>query len=316
MRMKPIKVKFTDFWTEDVNDIWIYSALKEHFNIELSDEPDVLIYSVFGEQHLSYKCKKVFFTTENVLPDYRLCDYSIGFNYDAENKRHLRYPLYLFYDDINALVRKERVTEETIADKSEFCVFVVSNPKAQERIQFFQKLDSAKHVDSAGRVLNNMPENWNIPVGTKYLFLSKYRFNITFENSAAPGYTTEKIYEPMHCNTIPIYWGDPLVHLDFNPKSFIHVRDYKTYDDVVKYILEIENNKDLYLQILNEPYLHGNVVPEHLKKDRLFEFFERIFFKDDIQPVSQQASFAYNKLLLKTTHLQEKFLQKFKRMIK
>ena len=296
MNTAPIKIKFADFWTEDIDEIFLYGFLKKYFRLELSDDPEVLVYSVFGNDHLNYNCKKIFFTSENKLPDYRFCDYSIGFNYDENNSRHLRYPLYLFYDDINQLIKKEPVTIDILKDKSNFCVFIVSNPGPEERKIFFKQLDSVKHVDSAGSVLNNMPGKWQVPRGTKYHFLNKYRFTIAFENNSSPGYLTEKIYEPMHSRSIPIYWGDPLVHLDFNQGSYINVSDFKNYDEAIKYILEVENNTDLYLKILNEPYLHNNVVPEHLKEDRLYEFFERIFFKESIKPVSKQPAYIYNKM--------------------
>ena len=37
---------------------------------------------------------------------------------------------------------------------------------------------------------------------------------IAFENSSFPGYTTEKIFEPMLEGSIPIYWGNPRVDED------------------------------------------------------------------------------------------------------
>lgn len=313
--MNTIKVKFTDFWTEDLQIIWLYEILKQRFNIELSDDPDVLIHSVFGYKHLDYNCKKIYFTTENTIPDYSYCDYSIGFNYDEENPRHLRYPIYLFYKDVNELVKTKAITAEDIRHKDKFCTFVVSNPKTIERIDFFKQLDAVKHVDSAGKVLNNMPGNWQLPKGEKLNFLKQYRFNIAFENSSAPGYLTEKIFEPMFYETIPIYWGDPLVNKDFNPGSFINVMNYKNYDEAIKYVLEVERNEDLRLKILNQPLLNGNVVPAHLKFDRLLEFFE-MALHEKIVPVSQKPLYVFNKAKLKTQVLQEKAVNKLKKIIK
>ena len=44
-------------------------------------------------------------------------------------------------------------------------------------------------------------------------------FTIAFKNDSYPGYTTEKIYEPMYVNSLPIYSGNPLVYRDFNPAT-------------------------------------------------------------------------------------------------
>lgn len=312
---KPVKVKFVDFWTKDVEIIWLYHILKKHFNVEFSDEPDVLVYSVFGYEHLNYNCKKICFITENTIPDYSYCDYSIGFNYDESNPRHLRYPLFLFYKDVNELIKTKTITTEDIIHKDKFCVFIVSNPKANERKEFFTQLNEIKRVDSAGKVLNNMPDNWQLPDGEKLNFLKRYRFNIAFENSSAPGYTTEKIFEPMFYETIPIYWGDPLVYRDFNPRSFINVMDYPDYKSVIDYVMEVENNQDLYLKILNEPLLVGNVVPEHLKFDRLLEFLERALY-EKIAPVSQKPKYILSKAKMKTQMLQEQVAAKLRSITK
>ena len=45
-------------------------------------------------------------------------------------------------------------------------------------------------------------------VSNKMDFIKDYKFVISFENSSNPGYTTEKLIEPMLVNSIPIYWGN------------------------------------------------------------------------------------------------------------
>ena len=64
------------------------------------------------------------------------------------------------------------------------------------------------------------------PVKNKIDFIMDHKFTIAFENSSYPGYTTEKIFEPMLVNSIPLYWGNPLVDRDFNTKSFLNFHDY------------------------------------------------------------------------------------------
>ena len=57
-------------------------------------------------------------------------------------------------------------------------------------------------------------------------FIKDYKFVISFENSSYPGYTTQKLIEPMLVNSSPIYWGNKSVGKDFNTKSFINVFYY------------------------------------------------------------------------------------------
>ena len=62
-------------------------------------------------------------------------------------------------------------------------------------------------------------------VADKRAFLADHRFTIAFENESHSGYTTEKVVEPMLVNSIPIYWGDPLIGRDFDTRSFLSAHD-------------------------------------------------------------------------------------------
>ena len=64
-------------------------------------------------------------------------------------------------------------------------------------------------------------DNWE----RKRQFLSEYKFTISFENYVYPGYQTEKLYDSMRANSIPLYCGDPNVGEVFNKNSFINVVD-------------------------------------------------------------------------------------------
>lgn len=46
---KEIHIKFVDFWNGfDGKDNFIYEILSEKYNVILSDQPQYLIYSLFG----------------------------------------------------------------------------------------------------------------------------------------------------------------------------------------------------------------------------------------------------------------------------
>eukprot|EP00485_Elphidium_margaritaceum_P014686 CAMPEP_0202733706 /NCGR_PEP_ID=MMETSP1385-20130828/188305_1 /ASSEMBLY_ACC=CAM_ASM_000861 /TAXON_ID=933848 /ORGANISM="Elphidium margaritaceum" /LENGTH=561 /DNA_ID=CAMNT_0049400045 /DNA_START=488 /DNA_END=2169 /DNA_ORIENTATION=+ len=49
-----------------------------------------------------------------------------------------------------------------------------------------------------------------------------YKFFITFENSKIKGYSTEKIFNALYANAVPIYFGDPMITQYLNPRKFIH----------------------------------------------------------------------------------------------
>jgi hypothetical protein len=138
-----------------------------------------------------------------------------------------------------------------MAQERKFCNFVYSNPRAQRRVTFFKKLSARKNVDSGGGMCNNLGR----VVTDKLAFLQHYKFTIAFENQSAPGYTTEKIFEPMVANSIPIYWGNPFIAQEFNPQSIINVHDFGSDEEAIERILEIDADDELYKQYLQRPWL-------------------------------------------------------------
>ncbi len=278
--MESIKIFFTDFWKGfQIEDNYFIHLFSKRFRIELNENPDFLIYGPYGKNHRRYKCLKIFYTSENVRPNFWECDYAFSFDYYF-NERHYRLPLYALYDDVNCLTYHKDVAK-AIAQKTKFCNFVYSNHNAKERVEFFNKLSKYKKVDSGGSVLNNI----GFKVTNKLQFLSEYKFTIAFENESYPGYTTEKIFQPMLVNSIPIYWGNPYVFKDFNTKSFINVHDFDSYDKVIERIIEIDNDLALYKELLEQPYFHNNKVPTHLESDKILNCFEGIFNSKDSSKV-------------------------------
>ena len=281
---KKIKVAFSDFWggfvynpnsKTPVGDNVIYKILSERFDVEISNNPDILIYSVFGNNHIRYtNCKKVFYTGENIRPDYNQCDYSLSFDF-SDDIRNLRLPLSsitLYENDIKDDFIKNIDFEKIKSEKNKFCNFVFSNPNAQLRNALFSELSKYKRVDSGGRAYNNI----GYAVDNKLDFLNKYKFTIAFENSEYPGYTTEKIVHPKLVNSIPIYWGNKEVGRDWNTKAFVNAYNFNNLKELIDYIIEIDNSDDLYFEMLREPHFNNGVKPKDLDYNSVLDFFEKI----------------------------------------
>lgn len=273
MRNK-IKINFTDFWSGfNPRDNYFYNLLIQEFDVEISNNPDFLFFSIFGNNHQYYKCKKIFYTGENIAPPLDYADYSFSFDY-LDDPRNYRLPHYLLYDGYYDLVDKK--IDDSLVNRK-FCSFVVSNGGCDVRNKFFEKLSKYKKVDSGGRFANNI----GYAVDNKRKFQSEYKFAITFENNAYRpqhiGYTTEKIMEAMVVNTMPIYWGNPKIDLEFNTKSFINWYDFKSEDDLVDYIIELDKNDDKYLEKLNNFWFIENKIPEENKEENIKNFLFKIF---------------------------------------
>lgn len=269
--MRELKINFCDFWRDfDKADNYFWHLLSKRFKLRLSEDPDFLIYSAYGREHRKHSCVRIFYTSENVRPDFWECDFAFSFDYGNTSK-HFRLPLYVLYDDVSKLTYPKDI-DSIVASKRKFCNFLYSNSAAKERVTFFEKLSRYKTIDSGGRVMNNL----GYEVNDKLLFIRDYKFTIAFENASYSGYTTEKIFHPMLVNSIPIYWGNPLVGNDFNHKSFVNVHDFKSFDEAIERIVEIDRSEDLYRQYLQQPYFHGGVVPEEITEVKILDRFQQI----------------------------------------
>lgn len=246
--------------------------LGKHFNIELNRNPDFLIHSVYTKNYLNYNCHRICYTGENTRPDFTRSDFHIGFDFN-DHPNYLRWPLYL----MNKFSPRELLMDKDLdllaTKKKRFCSFVVSNDQAKERIELFKLLSNYKKVDSGGKFLNNIGS----PVADKLDFLASSKFNIAYENSSYPGYTTEKIFEAFLTNNIAIYWGNPLIHQDFNERSFINAHNFQTAEDLVEYIKYLDNDDIAYRAMLQENYFINNSIPHPFQIERFLEFFDAIF---------------------------------------
>lgn len=281
-----IKIRYVDFWANcDFENHILTRALRENYDVEIvnDDAADYVFFSIFGDEHwfLPERCIKIFYTGENVCPDFNACDYGIGFEWMDYGDRYLRFPNYYatkFFERTTRLMEDKHL--RPVPEKTEFCSFIVSNPQGNPiRKQLFEKLSQYKQVNSGGRWLNNVGG----PVPDKLEFERKHKFSICCENSSHSGYTTEKLVESFAAQTVPIYWGDPEVTKIFNPKAFINAMDYDTLDDVLAAVKAIDSSDNLYQQMLREPAMKA----QNMTLDRQFQLMIE-FLKNIVdQPLTQ-----------------------------
>lgn len=70
---------------------------------------------------------------------------------------------------------------------------------------------------------------------------SPYEFSIAIENASYRYWVTEKFYDPILCNSIPIYWGASEVSKIFTNDSYIDITN-KNIDEIMDVILEVYKN--------------------------------------------------------------------------
>ena len=257
-----LTVSFCDWWQNeycggifDINNNFFTNLLREYgdnYEIKIvnpSETPNVLFYSIFGNSHQTYTAsRKVFFSGEP-YGQRENADFNITF--DSNSYKNTRVPLWLCYFSNSLLDESSKRQNNTnvIPNRMKFCSFVATGPGLQNnRQEFIEKLSKYKQVDCGGSFLNNI--GYNVPLGLncsgKIEHNNNYKFAMAFESTVYPGYVTEKICDVFKSNCIPIYWGHPDVVKDFNPISFINANNFSNFDELVDYIIKVDNNEILY----------------------------------------------------------------------
>lgn len=227
---KPIKIKFQNGISFEGGISQILNVVEDKFEFIQSDNPDFIFFGPYGNdipQPGAYT--RIGYFCENITPDLASCEWAFGIPLEAEinNPKYRRIQWHNL--DPQALVKRNSNIEQLFKSKTKFCNFFYSH-EVHYREEFFKQLSKYKKVDAPGKRMTNMlsvdsiykGDKWDV----KHQFLSPYKFTIAFENYVYPGYQTEKLYDAMLCNSIPIYCGDPNIGEIFNTKSFLFANDF------------------------------------------------------------------------------------------
>lgn len=269
--MRTIRIKFVDVWQRFVpEDNICYRLLARHYAVRLSDDPEYVFSLCMGLHHVDYEsCVKIQLIGENMVPDFNWFDYAIGFDHLDFGDRFVRFPLFAMYDCYQKLALPRAFDPSYLLGR-DFCSIVISGSSRDPIVfEFARRLSKYKNVASGGRIGNTVGG----PVADKLAFCSRYKFNIAFENSSIPGYTTEKVMEPLTVGSVPVYWGDPRICDEFTPGCMVRVRDRAALDAAVDEIVELDRDDAAYVAKCNAPCL---VLPHDSYERRLEDFLVRI----------------------------------------
>lgn len=108
-------------------------------------------------------------------------------------------------------------------------------------------------IDSYGPCLNNkkFPAGidgfHNLESEDFYKFLSRYKFNLAFENAICDGYMTEKLFRPLKVGSVPVYFGSPSV-LNWMPneKSVVLVSDFSGPKELARFLNDLNDDDESY----------------------------------------------------------------------
>lgn len=235
--------------------------------------------------HKLYNPNRIFVQIcgEAFYPDLNLFDYAISRTNDYhEQDRVMCIPVPYISFRSDPFKKNELTEQKSVNDfsKRKFCSFIYSHGNGHpNRDFFFHRLSAYKKVDSLGPHLNNMnnttsrnSENWlDLSIQMKHA----YKFDIAFENTNFNGCTSEKIMTAFRAHTIPIYWGNPHIAEEFNSKAFINCHDYSSFDQVIEKVIELDQNEELYLDMLSQPWQTEEQIQRQKQQHAEYEAFLR-----------------------------------------
>ena len=135
------------------------------------------------------------------------------------------------------------------------CGDVASGRKAliQELIRTGVIVHSFGACMKNAEIESHAPECAAIPRSTSFADVQKlciiraYRFTAAFESVIAPGYITEKLFQPLLVGTVPLYLGDPGVRDVLpSPAAALLVSDFSSHSVFASHILGLMANDSAY----------------------------------------------------------------------
>ena len=245
---------------------------------------DIIVSSTnIKERQPLYPERNICFILENTRPNYEFMAYSISSDFDNYDGRNCRVPVWYWQlqwpgfavntslpapnnhgfelpVDIDSLLRPR--PPRTLKDSDLFCCFVAGNPEPH-RMLAVKSLRAIGQLDIFGNIGKPLRES-------KYNILPRYRFNFCFENSAFPGYYTEKILHAWVGGCVPLYYSDGWYKADFNPKAIINRVDFRTLDEFARYVSQANSSPSAYNQLYEQPLLTKRPSLDHV-----FEFLKQ-----------------------------------------
>jgi hypothetical protein len=247
--MKIITIAFENFWPGfDPENNFFLSLLSRHYSVKVDNDSayvDIRFYSYFSKKKkslykkienifLSRMQKKmhkisIFFSGEDNLPNLSMFDITLS-GTKIQDDRIIYFPLWFLNIDwfdnqshmtdvMTRLGRPIKPIELVSVSKNKknlFCSAVFRN-------QHFLRLYAVAQIEKYGKCDIYGKNN---AVKMKLDALDPYIYNLCFENSASPGYVTEKLIEAKICGCVPIYYGHPLDESKYNKNALINMFDH------------------------------------------------------------------------------------------
>jgi alpha-1,3-fucosyltransferase len=127
-------------------------------------------------------------------------------------------------------------------NKTDFAAVIISNCKDEsQRLDYIHELNQFIPVQIYGKCGIPCPVE-----DCKEYIAGKYKFFLSFENSICKDYITEKLFDILKYDIVPVTYGGGPYDRHVPKSGFIDAFYYQNAEDLGKYLLHLDSNKTAY----------------------------------------------------------------------
>ncbi|MGE4232304.1 MAG: glycosyltransferase family 10 [Bacteriovoracia bacterium] len=129
----------------------------------------------------------------------------------------------------------------------------------------FVSLGYENDLDVFGQYWDEHPCSRGVLNENKLYLLQKYRFNFCYENCLNDvGYISEKIFDALYSNTVPIYLGNTSISKFVPSECFVDAKEFKSAYDLVRFTKEASEATWKKYILAGDTFLKGSKLTPFL----------------------------------------------------
>lgn len=254
-------------WPNENYKLNFFSVWNNHCNIKEKFEGKKIFYS---SECLNIRFKEFIDSYGTYAIDY--VDLAIGNDY-IDNPKYLRFPYWLFTifnPESSSEDIKEKIEEivNSNFEKTDDVALINSHDHWNTRRIITDDVEKYVNITYAGKWRRNTNELQDKYNNNKFEYLKKFKFNICAENVVDEGYVTEKIFDALKADCIPLYVGgkgdiEPKV---LNEDAILRWYPGEDNSDTLELFQNILTDEKSYLEFKNQNPLLDSAPKIAIKK--------------------------------------------------
>ena len=168
------------------------------------------------------------------------------------NKSDIHFP-HGYFTKIDDSTKKKPMFNGTVnfaKDKTKLVAWVISHCRTHnKRLKYIEELGKYIQVDGYGKCAKRPCSDDNSRDSTfacNAMLVKHYKFFLAFENSFCDEYITEKIWNKLEINIVPVVLGQHDYHKTLPPNSYIDARNFSSPEALAKYLLQLDHDDKMY----------------------------------------------------------------------